>query len=626
MDRILVLLHAGLGGLALLSGSIALFAQKGKPLHKGSGKVFFFAMLFSALIAIWVALLPGHYDPFLFAIGVFTSYMLVGGYRALRFKRPEVDLRIDRMVSVLMLICGIGMLTIPLVFQGVIDVVLAIFGGIGIAFVLRDFKIYGHPEQLKSIWLKVHIGKMTGAYIASITAFFVVNQIMTYYLNWLLPTVLGSIYIAYWTRKTKPKKLVKTALLVILSVFTVELSQAQVYLEQQTRHRFAQLNLGLDYQMSIGGKTSYLNGSGGLEALDLGSVQKPRFIIGGTHFWGHADFYIAIPILAPSFQSEGQEVLYTSGVETVFKYYPWRIEAKQLRPFIGTALAPFYFQQGKDEAGEEGPEKQHFSLPALAGLTYNFKHFLLELGMTYNYRNQINYYISSFKETTVNTPPLYLNFSIRYMLETTLSAEKQWISGRTAEITDHLAEKGKLNNFFLGAGMSSAWWMGASSYNEAERPFIPGYGISLMPDFALGYYWHKPDLNATLNYRGYNGGVSAYGVTQSLQRRSIGFEVTKFLFDYHGFTPFIGPAISFEHLLFKERFESEAVEKFEDRRLSYGLTFGWDIRPNRIQTFLLRTNLRWFPSLKLEVSGEKQISFNNIEFNFIQLVVFPGRF
>ena len=63
----------------------------------------------------------------------------------------------------------------------------------------------------------------------------------------------------------------------------------------------------------------------------------------------------------------------------------------------------------------------------------------------------------------------------------------------------------------------------------------------------------------------------------------------------------------------------------EDRKMGYGLTFGWDIRPNRIQSWILRTNLRWYPNLFLEVESNSKVSFDNLEFNFIQLIIYPNR-
>jgi hypothetical protein len=57
--------------------------------------------------------------------------------------------------------------------------------------------------------------------------------------------------------------------------------EAQPYVEGgQTRHRFAQTTLGTDARVF-----------GPADAITSGSLQDTRLIIGGTHFWGHADFF-----------------------------------------------------------------------------------------------------------------------------------------------------------------------------------------------------------------------------------------------------------------------------------------------------------------------------------------------
>ena len=55
------------------------------------------------------------------------------------------------------------------------------------------------------------------------------------------------------------------------------------------------------------------------------------------------------------------------------------------------------------------------------------------------------------------------------------------------------------------------------------------------------------------------------------------------MFDYHGFVPFLGPVISYDRLSFNENFETVNIWDIEENKLSVGLTFGWDIRPNRIK-------------------------------------------
>jgi hypothetical protein len=416
------------------------------------------------------------------------------------------------------------------------------------------------------------------------------------------------------------------AFIIVIFIGITHLCYSQVYTEKQTRHRFAQLNLGLDFQSSFGGSTKYLDGLGNIQSLNLSNSFSPRFLIGGTHFWGHADFYIGIPLFSTTLKKDNQEITALRGVETVFKYYPLRIEHNKVRPYIGTSLAPFYFEQRNNNFDySNGPELNHTSFPLLGGLTFNSKNHLIELGLAWNYQNQQDYYISRSQIEKINTPPFYATLSYRYMLETTLSAEKDWESGRTKEVTDILAERGRLNGFYIGAGLSSAFWLKQSEYNVANRPYINKYSTSIMPDFTLGYYLHRPDLNLAIGYRGYGASTNTYGAVQQLNRKSLLFEATKYLFDYHGFVPFIGPTISYENLSFKENFEGQRTFDVEEIKFGYGLTFGWDIRPNRIQSWILRTNLRWYPNLFLEVEPNTKVSFDNLEFNFIQLIIYPNR-
>ena len=402
--------------------------------------------------------------------------------------------------------------------------------------------------------------------------------------------------------------------------------QAQVYVEKQTRHRFAQLNLGVDYQVHLGGEAVFLNQDGSRSGYDLNAFYVPRFVIGGTHFWGHADFYIAISLYNQQQNFGNRSVQYITNVETALKYYPWRIEYGKLRPFVGVMLAPFVYSQTDKEVNYgKGPALVVNNWPLISGLTYSWGNQLLELGCSWIYNSEQEYYLSRTETAVVTVPPLSLNFSYRMWLETTLGAEKNWENGKTNEITKKLAENGGLNSFFLGVGISSMFWNGQGSYNTAMRPYIGRYDNATFADFAMGYYLHNPDLNIMVNYRRMKTSAVAYGSDQELSRESVGLELTKFLFDYHGFVPFVGPIVSFEKLDFMETFENSPVLGADDQRAAVGLSFGWDIRPNRLQSFILRTNLRWYPRLDLAVATNQNVSFGGLEFNFIQLIIYPGR-
>ncbi len=204
--QILIYLHASFGGIALLAGAVALSAKKGRRVHKKAGKLFFVTMLISAAMALVIATMPGHHSPFLFSIGVFSSYFLVSGFRSLNFRKKEFSVQTDRWIAWLILITGISMMLYPIVFLGKVNIVLLVFGAFGVAFGARDLRLLRDLPKLRKSWLKLHLGKMTGGYIAAVTAFFVVNNVLPGIWNWFVPTIVGTVFISFWIRKVDTKK------------------------------------------------------------------------------------------------------------------------------------------------------------------------------------------------------------------------------------------------------------------------------------------------------------------------------------------------------------------------------------------------------------------------------------
>ena len=200
--QIAIWIHAGLGGLALLAGTTILFLKKGTTRHKLLGRVFFFAMVVSCLFAILISVLPDHQNPLLFGIGIFSTYLLLTGKRAIRYPRlAKGSLGLDKAISWVMLLTAIAMIVGDPLRGGTFNVILGVFGSIGLLFSLRDLSLYRDTDKLKKSGLRLHIGKMMGGYIASVTAFIVVNELIPGILGWILPTVLGSIYISFAMRK-----------------------------------------------------------------------------------------------------------------------------------------------------------------------------------------------------------------------------------------------------------------------------------------------------------------------------------------------------------------------------------------------------------------------------------------
>ena len=139
-------------------------------------------------------------------IGLFSTYFLVSGLRSLRFKQKEFELKTDKIIAYLITLTGISMILYPIVLYSKLNIILTVFGVVGIVFGLRDLKLFQDIQRIKKNWLKLHLGKMTGGYIAAVSAFFVVNQILPGIWNWFVPGIIGSGYITYWMIKLNKKK------------------------------------------------------------------------------------------------------------------------------------------------------------------------------------------------------------------------------------------------------------------------------------------------------------------------------------------------------------------------------------------------------------------------------------
>lgn len=205
---ILIYIHAFSGGTGLIAGVGSVVLKKGSISHKRLGLVFSFAMILSSLISLVVASMPGHENLFLFLIGIFTIYMVLAGNRMLRLKnrtQNKLDI-LDFAISGLMLLASIAMVIFGVfgMIQKVENSILYLFfGSFGVFMTLKDFQTFYHFSKGQNEWLKRHLSRMIGALIASFTAFMVAGLHIKTLIVWLLPTILGTLYIIYWNRKLR---------------------------------------------------------------------------------------------------------------------------------------------------------------------------------------------------------------------------------------------------------------------------------------------------------------------------------------------------------------------------------------------------------------------------------------
>ncbi|MEO8773181.1 MAG: DUF2306 domain-containing protein, partial [Gelidibacter sp.] len=102
------------------------------------------------------------------------------------------------------------MILLPLVLTKTVNIVLVVFAVVGIVLSVKDLMLYKNPERLRKAWLKLHLGKMLGGYIAASTAFVVVNQFFPSVYSWFIPGIVGGFIIVYWIRKVNRKATVST--------------------------------------------------------------------------------------------------------------------------------------------------------------------------------------------------------------------------------------------------------------------------------------------------------------------------------------------------------------------------------------------------------------------------------
>lgn len=205
--NVFLVLHIVGGTVGLLTGMVTMLRRKGDKNHKLTGKVFYVSMLMTGISSLVLSCLHPNY--FLCMVGVFTLYMVITGQRYLKHKQQKHNetKRVEWTITMLMLLAGllfvgIGILTI--IKSNLIGLVFIAFGSIGLLFVRQDFKNYTNQTTIKQYWLVGHLQRMTGSFIAALTAFLVVNDLphqIPGFVYWLLPTVILTPLIIKWSNK-----------------------------------------------------------------------------------------------------------------------------------------------------------------------------------------------------------------------------------------------------------------------------------------------------------------------------------------------------------------------------------------------------------------------------------------
>lgn len=216
-----LIIHIASGFTSLTVGLIPMIAQKGGRVHKVSGQIFFWAMfgVFTTATVSWLQQPGKPFFQFLLVVGFFSFHMALTGVRTLRMKSTKAQPgRFDWVVAGIAMLGGIMAILFGIwqLYNGLrmgefsmFSILYLLFGGFFLRNGQMDWWLYsGRVPMEKRHWFYNHIVRMIGAYIASFTAFCVVNgeQIpLPAILVWTLPGAIGGIFIGRTIRSYKQK-------------------------------------------------------------------------------------------------------------------------------------------------------------------------------------------------------------------------------------------------------------------------------------------------------------------------------------------------------------------------------------------------------------------------------------
>lgn len=203
--KLILWTHIVAGFVALLMGLVTMATQKGSARHITTGRIYFYAMFAVFLTSTLMFAFKPQKLLFLFLIGIFSFYNTLSGVRLLYYKNSQVkSRRLEWVICSFVFCSGLTMVALgcyQLILQNtdqailylVFGVISALMAGSDLSFLAQQDK----GENQPGAQLIKHVSRMGGSYIATFTAFVVVNNfLLPPLVAWLAPGLIGGIIIS----------------------------------------------------------------------------------------------------------------------------------------------------------------------------------------------------------------------------------------------------------------------------------------------------------------------------------------------------------------------------------------------------------------------------------------------
>lgn len=209
--QVFLYIHIAAGTAALTTGTLSMINRKGGKAHSVTGLIFFWAMVFVFITAVYMSLVKSNW--FLFVTGCFSFFMAASGYRSLYLKKLHLGQKpawVDWLVGGSGILFAGAMYYLAFLFLpgNSFGIVPAVFGSICLLFAINDLRKFFKKGHLKTQWINSHAIRMGGAYTATLTAFLVVNvRFQPNWILWVLPSAIMPPVISFVLRGyLRPKK------------------------------------------------------------------------------------------------------------------------------------------------------------------------------------------------------------------------------------------------------------------------------------------------------------------------------------------------------------------------------------------------------------------------------------
>ena len=204
--KLALYLHIFSGFTALTTGLVPMFSKKGSKVHTTWGKVYFWAMFMVAV----TALIRFQMKPrliFLAGIAIFSFYNTFTGVRLIHRKTNPKPIFIDWFGAVFMVVSSWAMLYFAYLAFKIdlsLTILFTIFGIFMFILAFEDLQVFTGRKKIDNdvpvplrYWFQNHISRMGGSYIATVTAFLVVNNppYIPELVVWIAPGVIGGFLI-----------------------------------------------------------------------------------------------------------------------------------------------------------------------------------------------------------------------------------------------------------------------------------------------------------------------------------------------------------------------------------------------------------------------------------------------